>query len=170
MASPSNIVLIGMPGSGKSTVGVLLAKEALKNFVDTDLVIQIAEGRPLQHIVDREGYLALRKIEEQTLLNLHFRNTVVATGGSAAYSDPAMCHLKEDALVVFLNVQLATLRRRVHNYDTRGIARRPDQSFEDLFEERFKLYSRYADLTLASDEQRPEETVNAVLGVMRAKS
>lgn len=168
MASPSNIVLIGMPGSGKSTVGVLLAKESAKNFVDTDLVIQIAEGRPLQHIVDTEGYLALRRIEEQTLLNLHFRNTVVATGGSAAYSDPAMRHLKADALVVFLNVQLATLRKRVHNFDTRGIARRPDQSFEDLFEERYQLYTRYADLTLASDTHTPEETVGAILGALRA--
>lgn len=157
-----------MPGSGKSTVGVLLAKEAAKNFVDTDLVIQIAEGRPLQHIVDNEGYLALRRIEEQTLLNLHFRNTVVATGGSAAYSDPAMRHLKGDALVVFLNVQLATLRKRVHNFDTRGIARRPDQSFEDLFEERYQLYTRYADLTLASDDHRPEETVGAILNALRA--
>lgn len=165
--TPSNIVLIGMPGSGKSTVGVLLAKESAKNFVDTDLVIQIAEGRPLQHIVDAEGYLALRRIEEQTLLNLHFRNTVVATGGSAAYSDPAMHHLKTDALVVFLNVQLATLRKRVHNFDTRGIARRPEQSFEDLFEERYQLYTRYADLTLASDTHTPEETVGAILGELK---
>ncbi len=144
----SNIILIGMPGSGKSTVGVILAKLMSMSFVDTDVLIQTEEGRPLQSIVDSDGYLALREIEEKLLLNLNCRNHVIATGGSAVYSNSAMAHLKTTGIVVFLNVDMATLKARVHDYATRGLAKRPDQTVDDLFAERYALYRKYADVTV----------------------
>ena len=136
---PSNLVLIGMPGSGKSTVGVILAKRAGRDFVDTDVLIQTARQRTLQDIVDTDGYLVLRKIEEEVLLDLTVRNHVIATGGSAVYSDRAMQHLKADGLVIFLDADLDTLAARVRDFSTRGLAKKPYQSFADLFAERFPL-------------------------------
>ncbi len=157
---PTNIVLIGMPGSGKSTVGVLLAKMAGLSFVDTDVLIQKDQGRALQDIVDQDGYLKLREIEEKTILKLDCRNHVIATGGSAVYSQAAMDHLKKNGVVVFLNVDLQTLFARVQDFDTRGLAKRPDQGVADLFQERHALYRKYADLTIDC-EGIPHEQVCA---------
>ncbi len=148
MKESSNIVLIGMPGSGKSTVGVILAKLAGRDFVDTDVLIQTRTGRTLQDIVDRDGYLVLREVEEKVLLGLACSNSVIATGGSAVYSSRAMEHLRTNGIVVFLNVDMATLKARVTDYDTRGLAKRPDQTVEDLFAERHALYRLYADRTV----------------------
>jgi len=145
---PSNLVLIGMPGSGKSTVGVILAKKTSRDFVDTDLLIQNRQKRKLQDIVDKDGYAALRKIEEKALLDLSVTNHVIATGGSAVYSDRAMAHLKSDGLVIFLDVDLVTLESRIPDFSTRGLAKRPEQSLSDLFEERLGLYTKHADLTI----------------------
>src|ERR1039457_63130 len=147
---PSNIVLVGMPGSGKSTVGVILAKRTSRDFVDTDILIQKTDGRSLQRILDEDGYLALRSIEERILCGLECRNHVIATGGSAVYSQAAMKHLHADGIVVFLDVDLAVLESRNLHLDKRGIAKRPDQSFTELFEERFTLYSAYADMVIHS--------------------
>lgn len=162
LAEKSNIVLIGMPGAGKSTVGVILAKLTGKDFLDTDLLIQSAESRTLQAILDTEGHLALRAAEERVLLELDCRNTVVATGGSAAYSERAMTRLRENGTIVFLHASLPTLRRRIHNFDSRGIAKRPGQSFEELFSERFALYSRYSDLTIDIESLSQEQVAERV--------
>ena len=137
-----------MPGAGKSTVGVILAKLTSRDFVDTDVLIQISKGRLLQDIVDREGHMALRKIEEDIILGLHCDHHVIATGGSAVYSNVAMEHLKASGIVVFLDVDLLTLQSRVHDYETRGLAKRPDQTLSELFEERIILYRKYADITV----------------------
>ncbi len=145
---PFNIVLIGMPGSGKSTVGVILAKLTGRDFVDTDVLIQKEQGRSLQEIVDTDGYLRLREVEEKTILGLECRNHVIATGGSAVYSQAAMEHLKTNGTAVFLNVDLQTLFTRVQDFDTRGLAKRPDQGVADLFAERHALYRKYADITI----------------------
>lgn len=145
---PSNIVLIGMPGSGKSTIGLILAKLLGKNFIDTDVAIQDGEGRSLQEIADRDGYLALRAIEERVVLGLDCKSHVIATGGSVVYSQAAMGHLKRDGIIVFLSVDMDTLKSRVHDYDTRGLAKRPDQSIDDLFTERVGLYRMHADITI----------------------
>jgi shikimate kinase len=144
----SNIVLIGMPGSGKSTVGVILAKMTGRDFVDTDVLIQKEQGRSLQDIVDRDGYLKLREIEEKTILKLECRNHVIATGGSAVYSQAAMTRLKTDGIAVFLNADLQTLLTRVKDFETRGLAKRPDQGVADLFSERHALYRKYADVII----------------------
>ena len=159
----SNIVLIGMPGSGKSTVGIILAKLTSRDFVDTDLLIQIAQERPLQDIVDQSGYMALREIEEKILLRLNYRNYVIATGGSAANSHAAMLHLKENGTIIFLNVDLPTLESRIHNFSTRGLAKRPEQSLADLFEERYELYTTYADFTVGCNELNQEEVCERII-------
>lgn len=154
-----NVVLIGMPGAGKSTVGVILAKHTSRDFVDTDVLIQVREGRTLQQIVDVEGQMELRRIEEAVLLSLNCQNHVIATGGSAVYSDVAMQHLKASGLAVFLHVEIEELRKRLSNFETRGIARRPDQTFEDLFSERLVLYRQYADLTINCMD-KPQENLS----------
>lgn len=164
----SNIVLIGMPGSGKSTVGVLLAKQLSLGFIDTDLLIQSREGRPLQQIVDSDGYLALRRIEEEVLLALHCCNHVIATGGSAAYSIAAMRHLKAGGTVVFLHADIPTLERRVLDFSSRGLAKRPDQSLDDLFSERLSLYRQYADITIDSRNLSHEEVCRMIVTAVAA--
>ena len=155
--------VIGMPGSGKSTVGVLVAKRLGLGFVDTDLLIQQQAGRTLQEIVDQDGYLALRRIEEQVLLALEVEGQVISTGGSAVYSEAAMTHLRQNGTVVFLDIPLEEVRRRIGNYSLRGISRRPDQSLEALFEERFALYTRYADLTIKGQGLNQEQVCQAVI-------
>ena len=144
----SNLVLIGMPGSGKSTVGVILAKMTARGFVDTDVLIQTFQNQRLQDIVDTGGHIALRAIEEQVICGISIKNHVIATGGSAVYSDPAMNHLKSDGTIVFLDVGFDEISNRLGDFSSRGIAKRPDQSLEELFEERFKLYTKHADLTI----------------------
>lgn len=164
----SNIVLIGMPGSGKSTVGVILAKKTMKDFVDTDILIQKSQARPLQDIVDKDGYLALREIEETVLLDLNVHNHVVSTGGSAVYGERAMAHLKSSGIAVFLDVTLDTLEARVPDFSTRGLAKRPDQSFEELFAERNALYRRYADVTVKCDGLTPEQVCASIIAQVAA--
>lgn len=159
----ASIVLIGMPGAGKSTVGVMLAKLTCRSFVDTDVLIQSSQGRPLQDIVDREGHLALRAIEEQVILQFDCRNCVIATGGSAVYSPAAMAHLKEHGTLVFLRADLSVLEARVQDLDTRGLAKRPEQSFRELFEERMPLYERYADVTITCERLTHEEVCARII-------
>jgi len=144
----SNLVLIGMPGSGKSTVGVILAKMTSRGFLDTDVLIQTSQQRTLQDIVDSDGHAMLREIEENVLLGLLIQNHVIATGGSAVYSDKAMSHLKSHGILIFLDVDLAALKSRICDFSTRGIAKRPGQSFAELFNERLVLYVKHADITI----------------------
>jgi len=158
-----NIILIGMPGSGKSTVGVILAKLLSRGFVDTDLLIQTAQGRSLQRIVETDGFLALRGIEEQMLLGLHCSNQVIATGGSAAYSHAAMTHLKRGGILVFLHADLETLHKRVHDFSERGLAKSPEQTLDELFRERLSLYTTYADITIDSCRLTHEEVCARII-------
>jgi shikimate kinase len=159
----TNIVLIGMPGSGKSTVGVILAKLTSKGFIDTDLLIQSSEERPLQEIVDADGYLELRRIEERILLGIVVRDHVIATGGSAVYSRQAMERLAKNGIIVFLDVDLATLQTRVADFATRGLAKRPEQSFADLYQERVALYRKYAEITIECSRLSHEEACAEII-------
>ena len=162
MVKRKNLILIGMPGSGKSTVGVILAKALTRPYIDSDILIQLKENRSLQDIVDVDGYMVLRNIEEQVLLGINCENHVIATGGSAAYSDKAMRHLKTNGVVIFLDASLDTLRSRIHNYETRGLAKRADQSFSDLFQERFELYTTYADIVIDSNDRSQEQVCDDI--------
>jgi shikimate kinase len=159
----SNVILIGMPGAGKSTIGVILAKLTSLAFVDTDVLIQTSQGRSLQMIVDSEGPDALRSIEEKALLSLRCRHHVIATGGSAVYSDPAMKHLASNGVIIFLHADLQTLKARVHNFNNRGLAKTPGQSFEDLYAERLPLYEKYADITINSAGQSHEDICSVII-------
>jgi shikimate kinase len=161
--SKTNIILIGMPGSGKSTVGVILAKMLAKSFLDTDILIQKSEKRTLQKIVDCEGHMALRAIEERVLITISCHDHIIATGGSAAYSETAMHHLKRQGLVVYLHADLPALQSRIRNYETRGLAKRPEQSFQDLFNERFGLYQQYADMTVNCSELSQEQVCEKII-------
>jgi shikimate kinase len=164
-----NIVLIGMPGAGKSTIGVILAKLASMSFIDTDVTIQTVHRKTLQDILDEGGYLHLRQVEEDILLALNLEDHVIATGGSAAYSDPAMMHLKQNGLVVFLDVALPLLEKRIHNFATRGLAKRDDQTFEDLFEERSHIYRKYADIRIDCKDFSQEDLCDEILAKVRAR-
>lgn len=166
MADKSNIVLIGMPGSGKSTVGVLLAKASGKGFMDTDLLIQSSTGCTLQQIVNTHGYEALRDEEERVLSSLAVSDHVIATGGSAVYSHRAMKHLGEDGVVVFLDVSLASIRQRIGDYSLRGISKRPEQTLDELFTERLALYRQYSDITVGGNNQTQQQVCNEVLAAL----
>ncbi len=167
MTQASNLILIGMPGAGKSTIGVILAKKTTRDFLDTDVLIQTAQDRSLQDIVDKEGYAVLRRIEEEILLSLSVRNCVISTGGSAVYSDSAMAHLRAEGVLIFLDVDLATLESRVGDFGTRGLAKRPDQSFAELFDERFPLYGKNADITVRCGAMTQEEVCARIIEEVR---
>lgn len=163
-----NLILIGMPGSGKSTVGVILAKLMTRPYLDGDILIQLVEKRSLQDIVDNDGYMVLRDIEERILLGINCHNHIVATGGSAAYSQKAMTHLGKNGIFIFLDASLDTLKKRIHNYETRGLAKRPEQSFADLFNERFILYNTYADITIDCNDKTQEQVCDEILNKLEA--
>ena len=163
-------ILIGMPGAGKSTLGILLAKELGLGFLDTDVAIQVKEQQTLQQILEQKGYLELRAAEERVLLETDCHQKVVATGGSAVYSEKGMAYLRSCGLVIYLEVPLDELRRRIHNYETRGIARRPEQSFAELFEERAALYGKYADITVHCDQHGPGEVIGQIMQAIAAES
>ena len=159
-----NITLIGMPGSGKSTVGVLLAKTLGYRFVDADLLIQQREGALLQDILDQRGVEGFLDVEEDVIRSLDCTGTVIAPGGSAVCREGAARRLKELGLVVYLHVPLAELERRISNITTRGIAMAPGQTLADVYAIREPLYRKYADLTVdVTGQNTLEETVAAVL-------
>lgn len=153
----SNITLIGMPGAGKSTVGIILAKNLSFGFIDTDVLIQINQQKSLQQILDESDHLNLRKIEEHEIMKLNIRKHVIATGGSAAYSTNAMSHLLNISKVIFLEVSFEEIERRIHNFKTRGIAKLKDQTFRDLYDERQSLYKKYAEIIIDCNQSDQEE-------------
>lgn len=158
-----SLILIGMPGAGKSTIGLLLAKHLAKDFVDTDLLIQLEHSKTLQDILNEQGYLALRNHEEKILIEAHYPNHVIATGGSAVYSAPAMRHLKQFGPIIFLDVGLPELEQRINNMNSRGIARAPQQSFAELYAERRPLYLAYADIVVDANGKTPAQILDEVI-------
>ncbi|MFS1526071.1 shikimate kinase [Microbulbifer sp. 2304DJ12-6] len=169
MKKRKSIVLIGMPGAGKSTLGVLLAKEMALDFVDTDVLIQARKGKTLQQIIAESGYLNLRRIEGEIIASAHLPRHVIATGGSAVYSDAGMANLRSLGAVVFLECSAEALRRRIHNYESRGIAKAPGQTFEALFLERQALYRQYADMTVRCDGLTMQEALEQLIEALKAR-
>ncbi len=157
-----NIVLIGMPGCGKSTVGVLLAKILEYSFTDCDLLIQKRCGMSLQKLIDTKGLPAFLQEEETTICETNETDCVIATGGSAVYSEKAMTHLKKDGIVVYLSLPLNELESRLTNIKTRGVAMAEGTTLKDLFDERTPLYEKYADITIKTQGLELEETVKEV--------
>ena len=162
-----NIILVGMPGAGKSTVGVLLAKTLGYAFLDTDLVIQQREGALLQPLVDSLGVEAFLDVEADAICSVECRGTVIAPGGSAVCRERAMSHLRALGRIVYLHLPLEELERRLSNISTRGIAMAPGETLADLFARRAPLYRNYADLTVDVGRQSLEETVALVLRALR---
>lgn len=163
-----NITLIGMPGSGKSTVGVLLAKALGYDFLDVDLVIQNREQALLQDILDRRGLDAFLQAEEDAVCSVRCRRTVIAPGGSAVCRERAALHLKALGPVVYLRVPLEELSGRIRNLSTRGIARKPGQTLADVMAYRAPLYERYADLVYDCSAGTPlADTARALLRQLR---
>ncbi|MDR0478025.1 MAG: shikimate kinase [Desulfobulbaceae bacterium] len=158
-----SIILIGMPGAGKSTVGPLLARRTGRLFLDCDALLTERQGRGLQEIVDADGYLGLRAIEERLLMEISARHHVIATGGSAVYSDKAMRHLKTLGYVVWLRLCLDELRRRIGDFAARGLVKRPEQTLADLYAERQPLYQRHADMMVDCAGLNPDEVVENIV-------
>ena len=155
----ANIVLIGMPGCGKSTVGALLAKALQMDFVDTDIVLQQQQGKKLQEIIDQIGNDAFLKIEEDCVRGLDYDHTIIATGGSVVYGKSAMRHLHENGLVVHIRLPYEEIERRLSNLATRGVTLKKSQTLRSLYDERIPLYEAEADYTFDAEKGDVQETV-----------
>lgn len=162
----ANIVLIGMPGCGKSTVGVLLAKVLGMSFVDTDVVLQAREKRKLQSIIDEIGIDAFLRMEEEAVLSVDFTDTVIATGGSVVYGERAMEHLHRSGIVIYIRLPYDEIEKRLSNLATRGVTLRDGQTLRDLYCERIPLYEAQADLVFDSVGCDIEETVAGVASML----
>jgi shikimate kinase len=163
LAHGRNLALIGMPGVGKSTVGVLLAKAAGRLFIDTDVYIQALETRSLQSIIDESGLEAFCRMEEQHILCIDATNAVLATGGSVVYSPRLMQHLKETSLIIHLDLDLAAIKVRLGDLAARGVVIRKGESLDELYAERMPLYRKYADITINCAGRDHQRVLAAIL-------
>lgn len=158
-----NVVLIGMPGCGKSTCGVLAAKALCKDFVDTDIIIQQNEKMPLQAIIDRKGNDYFAQAEEAAICGLKIENSVIATGGSVVYSRKSMEHLKENAVIIYLRISYDTMLKRITDMNSRGILLRKGETIEAMYNERESLYKKYADRIVDCNDKDIETTVSRII-------
>ncbi len=157
-----NIVLIGMPGAGKSTVGVVLAKKLGYAFLDSDLVIQSREGKLLHEIIEAHGVEQFWSIEEEANLSINAVRTVIATGGSVIYGGRAMEHLGQGGVIVYLKLSCEEIARRLGDLNERGVTLRKGQNLQMLYEERIPLYEKYADITVACEKLTIREIVEEI--------
>jgi shikimate kinase len=165
--TPTTISLIGMPGAGKSTVGVILAKLTGLRFCDTDLEIQVREHATLQDILEQQGYQRLRDIEEEVLLAIDLEQAIISTGGSVVYSPAAMARLRDAGPLVYLAADLGSLEQRVARAPLRGIASSAAQSLAEVYAERTPLYEHYADITIDATSGCAEEVAASILRQLR---
>ena len=162
MMSKNNIVLIGMPGCGKSTCGVLVAKALCKDFLDTDLLIQKREQMSLQELINTKGTDFFSAAEEDALLSIRNENCVIATGGSAVYYDAAIQHLKQNGIMIYLKISYEEMLRRIQDISTRGILLHKDETLEAMYHNREHLYQKYADFIIHCDGLSVEQVVGAI--------
>lgn len=163
-----NVILIGMAGAGKSTLGVLLAKALGMDFIDTDILIQRQEGCLLSELIERKGIDGFFAIEEAVVAGSDLRGCVVATGGSVVYSERAMAALKAQGTVIYLSLPFEEIQRRVTNITTRGIVMKRGSSLRDAYEERLPLYQRYSDITVDCADKDIEACVSDMVERLRA--
>ena len=163
MEQKTNIVLIGMPGVGKSTIGVILAKVLGYSFLDADLLIQEQEGKLLREIIEEKGTDGFIEVENRVNASIRADRAIIATGGSVVYGKEAMEHLKEIGRVVYLKVSYAILEKRLADIKGRGVVLKEGQTLEALFEERSKLYEQYADIEVSEEELDVEQTVEKLV-------
>ena len=157
-----NIVLIGMPGAGKSTIGVILAKVLGFHFIDSDLLIQEQESCLLKDIIDRDGLEGLIAVENQVNQNINTENSIIATGGSVIYGREAMQHLREIGVVVYIKLSYETIENRLDNIKQRGVVFRDGQTLKDLYEERCPLYEKYAHIIVDGKDLGMEELMEKI--------
>lgn len=155
----SNIVLIGMPGAGKSTIGVVLAKRLGFSFVDTDLIIQEKQKMLLHEILEEYGQDGFNEVENAILSEIFTKNSIIATGGSAVYGSEAMQNLKELGKIVYLKISYEELEHRLGDLEERGVSMKEGQTLQSLYEERLPLYEKYADITVDCDKKSIREIV-----------
>ena len=167
MQSRDNIILIGMPGVGKSTVGVILAKLMGYQFLDADLVIQQQEGKLLHEIIEEVGTDGFVEVENRVNAGLCCNKTIIATGGSVVYGQEAMEHLKEIGTVVYLEVPFSVLEKRLSDIKGRGVVLKDGQTLYDLFLERTPLYEKYADIRISEEGLGVEETVDLLVSKLQ---
>ena len=148
-----NLILIGMPASGKSTLGQLLAAQLGLRFLDTDDVLISHLGEPLQTVLNREGLPRFLQAEERSVLTIEAEGTVIATGGSVVYSQKAMAHLKAQGFCIYLSVPYRLIEARLHNMESRGVAIGKGKTLLELFRQRDPLYAGYADLIFREDDR-----------------
>ena len=158
-----NIVLIGMPGVGKSTIGVILAKELGSQFIDSDLVIQQQEKRLLREIIEQEGVDGFLEIENRVNAGIQAEGAVIATGGSAVYGAEAMEHFRQTGTVVYLRLTYEKLKKRLGNLRGRGVVLRKGQTLHDIYRERSVLYEKYADIIIEETGRDIEATLREIL-------
>ena len=163
----NNITLIGMPGAGKSTIGVVLAKVLGYQFLDSDLLIQKQEKRRLSEIIEEEGYKGFNDVENRVNASIEAENTVIATGGSVVYCEEAMEHLKSIGTVVYLKLSLNALSKRLGNLKGRGVLLREGQNLTDLYEERTPLYEKYADIVIDEEGKDLEASLEILLKTLK---
>lgn len=161
-----NIILIGMPGAGKSTVGVLLAKALGYDFIDTDLIIQGRLNNRLYKIIEEHGIDYFLQAENKIVSEVTADHTVIATGGSVVFGKEAMEHLRRMGKVVYIKLGCDEIKRRVNNITTRGIVMKKDETIEDIYSERVPLYERYADITVDVRNTTIEEAVEKILSLL----
>lgn len=159
----NNIILIGLPGAGKSTLGVILAKALGMHFIDTDIVIQDQTGRLLQEIINTDGVKRFLEIEEECVLSLTCSRAVISTGGSVVYSTRAMKHLRTDGIIIYLEISFEEMVRRLKNITTRGIVLEQGQSLRDMYDQRIPLYERHADIRIDCSGEAFESVVEKVV-------
>jgi len=162
----NNIILIGMPASGKSTVGVILAKETKLKFTDTDLILQDKTDQTLIEIINERGMKGFLELENLTLAGLNLSRSVIATGGSAVYGEEAMNNLKSLGTIVYLKHRYEVINSRLNNIETRGVVMEGNQTLKDLFDERTPLYEKWADLTIEADGLTTEQTVCEIVNAL----
>ena len=165
----NNLILIGMPGAGKSTIGVVLAKVLGYQFLDSDLLIQKQEKRKLHEIIAQEGYHGFQQIENQVNASIDTENSVIATGGSVVYCEEAMRHLKSIGTVIYLKLSLQSLSQRLGNLKGRGVLLKKGQSLKELYDERSPLYEKYADIVIDEEGKDLEASLQSVLETLVEK-